>query len=117
MRAWEELVGRPMSQVKMFQPMAPMRAAKMTWGVTIEMSIIPAPIVWATPVPKMRKATKLKKAAQRTAWRGDRTRVETTVAMELAASCMPFVKSKANATRMMKTTKRRPALGMKLSWP
>ena len=75
------------------------------------MSIIPAPIVWATPVSKMRKATKLKKAAQRTARRGDRTRVETTVAMELAASCMPFVKSKANATRMMKTTKRKTGAG------
>ncbi len=89
----------------------------MTGGVTTEMSIIPAPIVWATPVPKMRKATKLKNAAQRTARRGDRTRVETTVAMELAASCMPLVKSNANATRTMKMTKRKPALGMKLSWP
>ncbi len=95
--------------------MAPMRAAKMTCLVTMEMSIIPAPIVSATPVPKIRKATKLKNAAQRTACRGDRTRVETTVAMELAASCMPFVKSNASATRMMKTTNRKPALGMKLS--
>ena len=82
----------------------------------MEMSIIPAPIVWATPVPKMRKAMKLKKAAQRTAWRGDRTRVETTVAMELAASCMPFVKSNANATKMMKRTKSSPASGMRLRW-
>ncbi len=47
--------------------MAPIRPAKMTWGVTIEMSIIPNPIVLATPVPKIRKATKLKKAAQTTA--------------------------------------------------
>ena len=45
---------------------------------------------------------KLKKAAQITAWRGDNTWVETIVEMELAASCMPFVKSKARATIIIK---------------
>jgi hypothetical protein len=39
----------------------------------------------------MRKATKLKKAAQTTAFLGVKTLVETIVAMELAASCMPLV--------------------------
>src|SRR5579885_312005 len=47
---------------------------------------------------------KLKKAAQTTATRGLRTRVDTTVAMELAASWKPFMKSKARATRTMKGT-------------
>jgi len=114
--AWDELVGRPMYQVKRFQPMAPIRAAKMTGGLTTEMSINPAPTVSATRVWTIRKAAKLKKAAQMTAWRGVRTRVETTVAIEFAASCMPLVKSNASATTTMKMTKRRPASGMRLKW-
>jgi len=40
----------------------------------------------------------LKKAAQITAWAGFSTRVETMVAMELAASCIPFRKSNRRAT-------------------
>jgi hypothetical protein len=43
-------------------------------------------MVLATPVPKTKAATKLKNAAQKTAWIGERTRVVTTVATELAAS-------------------------------
>jgi hypothetical protein len=43
-------------------------------------------MVLATAVPKVKAATKLKKAAQITAILGDKTRVETTVAIELAAS-------------------------------
>src|SRR5438477_10752569 len=45
------------------------------------------------------KATKLKKAAQTTAACGRSTRVDTTVAIELAASCRPLRKSNASATR------------------
>jgi hypothetical protein len=52
----------------------------------------------------MRKATKLKKAAQRTACLGDKTLVETTVEIEFAASCIPLVKSKTKATSMIKIT-------------
>jgi hypothetical protein len=66
------------------------------------MSIIPLPIVKATVVPNIRKATKLKNAAQRTACLGDKTLVETIVEIEFAASCMPLVKSKTRAMRMMK---------------
>ena len=40
----------------------------------------------------------MKKAAQITAALGERTRVETTVAMELAESWKPLMKSKINAT-------------------
>ena len=47
---------------------------------------MPLPMVLATAVPKRKAATKLKKAAQITASLGERTRVETTVAMLLAAS-------------------------------
>ena len=58
---------------------------------------MPLPIVFATAWLKKRKAMKLKKAAQTTASWGLRTRVDTTVAIELAASCSPFRKSNASA--------------------
>ena len=45
----------------------------MTVGVTVSIFIMPLPIVAATTVPKIRNATKLKKAAQMTACFGDRT--------------------------------------------
>src|SRR5260370_28278764 len=86
-----------------FQAMAPRRPARITSWVTMLKSIIPLPMVLATPVPSTKAATKLKKAAQSTAFWGESTRVETTVAMELAASWKPFRKSKTRATRMMKT--------------
>ena len=54
--------------------------------VTMLMSTMPEPTVLATAVPKTNAATKLKNAAQITAWPGDSTRVDTTVAIELAAS-------------------------------
>jgi hypothetical protein len=50
------------------------------------MSIMPAPTVLATPTPKPKAATKLNTAAHTTAFPGESTRVETTVAMEFAAS-------------------------------
>ena len=43
-------------------------------------------MVFATAVPKMRKAAKLKNAAHATASLGVSTRVDTTVAIEFAAS-------------------------------
>ncbi len=58
----------------------------MTRNVTAWTSIMPDPTVLATAVPKPNAATKLKKAAQMTALPGDSTRVDTTVAIELAAS-------------------------------
>jgi len=50
------------------------------------MSTSPAPTVLATAVPNVNAAMKLNEAAQMTALPGDRTRVETTVAIEFAAS-------------------------------
>ena len=50
------------------------------------MSIIPEPTVLATAVPNPNAAAKLKNAAQMTALPGVRTRVDTTVAIEFAAS-------------------------------
>src|SRR6185437_16862896 len=61
---------------------------------------MPLPMVVATAVPKMKAAMKFQKAAQATARRGVRTRVETTVAMELAASCQPLENSKTSVRTM-----------------
>ena len=58
-------------------------------------------MVLATCNPKNKKAIKLKKAAQITADNGERTFVETTVAIEFAASWKPLIKSKTNARNMI----------------
>ena len=68
------------------------------------MSMRPDPIVFATAVPKRNAATKLKNAAQKTAVKGESTRVDTTVAIEFAESCIPLMKSKTRAIAMMKRT-------------
>ena len=75
-----------------------MSPAKITAKVTTFRSTMPAPTVWATAVPKPNAATKLKNAAQITALPGVSTRVETTVAMEFAASWKPLMKSNTRAT-------------------
>src|SRR3954454_18781251 len=84
--ACELLVGRPSSQVMMFQMIAPINPPKTTQTSTKCGSTSPAEIVSETLVPKTNAATKLKNAAHTTACVGESTRVETTVAMELAAS-------------------------------
>ena len=91
MSACDELVGRPKYQVIRSQMIAPVRPPKITAKVTTLMSTIPAPTVLATAVPKVNAATKLKNAAQMTALPGDSTRVDTTVAMEFAASWNPLM--------------------------
>src|SRR3972149_964846 len=77
--------------------MAPISPAVTTASVMEAGSTTPLPSVLATCVWKIRKAMKLKKAAQRTAQRGASTRVQTIVAIELAASWNPFTKSNASA--------------------
>ncbi len=72
----------------------------MTLGVTIETSIIPS-IVFATAVPTVNAATKLKNAAHTTAVSGLRTRVPTIVAIELAESWKPLMKSNTKAIPMI----------------
>jgi hypothetical protein len=63
----------------------------MTAKVTTLTSIMPDPTVFATAVPNVNAAMKLKNAAQRTALPGDSTRVDTTVAIEFAASWNPLM--------------------------
>ena len=103
-KACELLEGMPAHQVIRFHEMAPTRAAKITPALTMPGSMMPVPMVWATCRPKNRKAMKLKNAAQNTAARGGSTRVETMVAIELAASCKPLRKSKTRATAIKPTS-------------
>src|SRR5437899_9730419 len=102
MSACEELVGSPQYHVIRSHAMAPQRPARIIHWSTTFASTTPLPTVLATCTPKPKAATKLKKAAHTTAWSGVSTRVDTTVAMELAASWKPLMKSKIRATRMMK---------------
>src|SRR5205085_11983223 len=108
MSACEELVGKPRINVVRFQVMAPRRPARITCSLIMSMRTRPLPMVLATAVPKKNAAMKFQKAAQATAVKGLRTRVETTVAMELAASCQPFENSKAKVRRT--TTRKREKL-------
>jgi hypothetical protein len=106
MRACDELVGSPKYQATTSQRQAATRVAKINSLLMMLILIIPLPTVPATCVPKNRKAMKLKKAAQMTANRGESTRVETTVAIEFAASLKPLRKSKSRARDMRNITKR-----------
>src|SRR5438876_701173 len=86
------------------QVMAPASPAKITVASTAARSTSPLPIVLATAVPNRNTAMKLNAAAHTTAADGDNTRVDTTVAMEFAASWNPLMKSKHSATPTMATT-------------
>src|SRR5437660_11357363 len=62
-------------------------------------------MVAATLSGKIMKAAKLKNAAQATACQGLKTRVDTMVAIEFAASWRPFKKSNVRARRMSAHTR------------
>src|SRR2546423_15708086 len=97
-----------------FQPIAPMSPANTTPIDRTSCATTSLAIVLATWVLNTRNATKLKNAAHATAYRGESTLVDTTVAIELAASWRTLVKSNANATAMTKTT---PAVDMSTDRP
>ena len=96
--ACELLDGMPANAVKIFQVIAPTSAPRITCGSTTPGTMMPIPTVFATLSPKNRNAMKLKNAAQQTAYFGGKTRVETIVAIEFAASLSPFMKSNTSAT-------------------
>src|SRR4030081_1944674 len=102
--------GIPNPQVIRFQTMAPIKAAKITCASITLGSMIPVPMVCATLSPNTRKATKLKNAAHSTAYCGRSTRVETMVAIELAASCNPLRKSNNSATAINPISIGRPSV-------
>ena len=103
-RACELLDGIPSHQVIRFQQIAPSSAPNITATSTTSAEMIPVPTVCATLSPKNRKAMKLKNAAQATAYCGASTRVDTTVAIELAASCRPLSMSKTSAIAISATS-------------
>ena len=76
---------------------------------------MPLPMVLATAVPKTKAATKFQKAAQSTARKGVSTRVDTTVAMELAASCQPLENSKARVRNTVISTRTNRLTGIRRS--
>jgi hypothetical protein len=97
MRAWLELVGRPRYQVIRFHVIAPTIPASTTSSVITLASTTPLATVAATS-SDTNAPRKLSTAAPSTASRGEMARVETLVAIALAASWKPLVKSKKNAT-------------------
>src|SRR5262249_30420915 len=103
--ACDDDVGSPQYQVIRSHTIAPTSPASITHWSTTAGSTTPLPTVVATWTPKPKAATKLKNPAHTTACSGVSTRVETTVAMELAASWKPLMKSKTRATITMKTTR------------
>ena len=82
----------------MFHAMAPSSPARITFGSTIAGGTKPVNTAFATAVPTMNAAAKLKNAAHTTACSGRSTRVPTTVAIEFAESWKPLLKSNRNAT-------------------
>src|SRR3989449_5696219 len=82
MSAWDDEVGSPSHQVMRSHTIAPTSPARITVASTMARSTSPFPIVLATAVPNTKTAMKLNVAAQTTAADGDRTRVETTVAID-----------------------------------
>jgi len=82
----EELEGSPNHHVIRFHIIAAVTAAAIRFRLTIFGSITPLPIVFATFSSKTRNAIKLKEAARPTAAIGDKTLVDTMVAMEFAES-------------------------------
>ncbi len=107
-RACEELLGMPQYQVTRFQAMAPTKAPNTTCTSITPASAMPLPTVAATLRWKTKMATTLKKAANSTAWLGRSTPVDTTVAIELAASWKPFMKSNSKARMTRRTMTQSP---------
>ena len=105
MSAWLELDGSPRNHVIRFQVIAPTSPARTTLSVIASGLTMPFAIVAAT-FSETNAPTKFMTAATRTATRGDMARVETLVAIELAVSWKPFVKSKKRATMTTATSVR-----------
>ena len=93
-RAWEDDDGRPNHQVSRFQPIAPTSAAAhdhQARRCPCGAAMMPLPTVAATCRCRRTPPTRLATAAMTSATRGVSARVETEVAMALAASWKPLV--------------------------
>src|SRR5579863_5296074 len=78
---------------------------------------MPLPMVLATAVPNTKAAMKFQKAAHATARNGVKTRVDTTVAIELAASCQPFENSNASVRKITASSSENPLTARTSSQP
>ena len=104
--AWLEDVGRPRYQVSMSHTIAAIRAEIIVICVMHEASTRPAPTVLATAVP-VNAPTMFKTAAMDTATFGDKTLVDTDVAIAFAVSWKPFMKSKITARTITHRSKKK----------
>ncbi len=96
-RAWLELDGSPRIHVSVFQTTAPVSAAPVTATSSFEGTCTMPATVLATAAPIRSGPNRLKNAAKATAGSGRATRVDTRVAMALAASWNPFVSANRKA--------------------
>src|SRR6201993_1555593 len=78
---------------------------------------MPLPMVLGTAVPNTNAAMKFQKAAHATARNGVNTRVDTTVAIELAASCQPFENSNASVRKITASSRENPLTARASSQP
>src|SRR5918997_1813249 len=101
--ACDELDGSPSSQVNRFHTIAPTRPAKITTGSMSASSTSPPEIVFATWIDRNAPIT-FRTPASATAVLGRKAPVAIDVAIALAVSWKPFVKSKTNAVTTTTTT-------------
>src|SRR3954452_22818543 len=101
--AWDELEGSPRYQVTRFHRMAPTSPAKITTGLMRVSSTSPPEIVLATFTDR-KAPVRFRHAATATAVLGRNAPVAIDVAMALAVSWKPLVKSKTNAVSTTATT-------------
>ena len=113
--ACDELEGSPSSQVTRFQRIAPQSPAKITTGVILVSSTSPLEIVLATWMER-KAPTRFRAPAMITAVRGLSAPVAIEVAIALAVSWKPLVKSKANAVTMTTTTMTVRSMGPSLGF-
>src|SRR5664279_1264186 len=104
MSACEELDGNPKYQVSRFQAMAPRRPAKTMGSVTAPALTMPVAMVAATERDR-NAPTKFSTADMATAALGRSAPVEIDVAIALAESWKPLVKSKHNAKATTATSR------------
>src|SRR5215207_5944901 len=109
--AWLELEGMPYHQVTRFQAMAESSAAATKVWVANSGAMIPSPTVLATAVP-LRAPITLNTAAMRTARPGESTRVATEVAIALAVSWKPLMKSNPSPSSTIATRESNSLLGI-----
>src|SRR4051812_33723126 len=101
--ACEELEGIPRYQVTRFHRMAPTSPANITTGLISVSSTSPPEMVLATCTDR-KAPVRFRQAATATAVLGRKAPVAIDVAMALAVSWKPFVKSNTNAVTTTTTT-------------